>query len=197
MLLAAGALAVIPVAASLAQSPGYSAGAVSYSNADWAAVQKGEVILFALLDGRGAFTKAVRAGIIVNERLAVLEQDDLLSDPGRIEAGDIAGEVGVYVLNPGQAGGLGGKVLIVTVDQNTARALSATRMGVATYWRDLLRLYTGPTGSNPSGLDPAGRPLVPNASWRNIPEKYRAMGGRQSSMSQYTRGGGGGGCCGG
>lgn len=197
VLLAAGMLMVVPLATGLAQNAAYGVGNVSYNNTDWATVQKGDVVLFGLLDMKEPYTRQARAGIIANERLAVLERNDLLSDPGRIQVGVMGGEVTIYVNNPANVGGLGEQALIVTVDTNIAGALKATPLGVATYWCDLLRLYTGPTGSNPSAQDPVARPVVPNATWRNIPEKYRTMGTRQSGMGVYMRPGGSGSCCGG
>ncbi len=146
----------------------------------WATVKRMAVSLFGIPVGAGGLTKDERAEIIANQRLDLLLNQGVLSNPGNITVGMMNNEVVILCNNPKHAGGLPNPTLILTLDSNFSKYLKKNKWDIAYYWRDLIRKWSAAgvirDGSGEaSQTDPAGRPLDRENSWHMVPKGYAAQ----------------------
>lgn len=158
----------------------------------WATVKRMEIHLFGIPVGAGGMSRDERARVIANERLDLLLNCGVLSNPDNIEVGRIGREVVIWVRNPKHFGGFYNPTLILTIDRNFERFLGRSRWDIAYYWRDLMRKWSRAGVMKVSGAtDPAGRPLDPKHSWHRAPRGYaRRYMGAAGAASASSGGGG-------
>ncbi len=158
----------------------YEPGLQDLDGHEWGVVVNQDVVLFGIPVSAGGLTPAERATIIADQRLDPLSNAGVLDKPENFRVGKMGSEVVIAVDNPGNAGGLGSQVLLLTIDRNFSKFLGRNRYDIAYYWRDLMRKWSSVAAQGGTGMKsldgvkaPGGKSLDPKHSWHQIPAGYR------------------------